>query len=94
MSSPALHLAAFEGGNALSDFRAQALLTRLQAVEPAITGVRARHVHWVAAHKPLDRAAHDKLSGLLAYGEPAASGADGTLVVVMPRNHKHWQFYW
>ncbi len=85
MSSPALHLAAFEGGNALSEFRAQALLTRLQAVEPAITGVRARHVHWVAADQPLDRAAHDKLSGLLAYGEPAAAGADGTLVVVMPR---------
>jgi len=33
----------FEGGNALSAFRAQALLPRLQAVSPRITGVFARH---------------------------------------------------
>jgi phosphoribosylformylglycinamidine synthase len=37
----------FEGGNALSAFRAQALLPQLQAVCDRITGVAARHVHWV-----------------------------------------------
>ena len=36
-----------EGGNALSAFRAQALLPQLQAVCERITGVVARHVHWV-----------------------------------------------
>ena len=38
----------FEGGNALSDFRARALLPRLQAVNARITGVAARFVHVVA----------------------------------------------
>ena len=48
MSSPTQkHLLHFEGGNALSAFRAQALLPKLQSVSPRITGVAARHVHWV-----------------------------------------------
>ncbi len=86
MSSPVLHLAAFEGGRALSDFRAQALLARLQSVEPGITAVHARFVHWVAADQPWDRATHDRLGGLLAYGEPAnGDDADGDRIVVMPR---------
>ena len=86
MSSPVLHLAAFEGGRALSDFRAQALLARLQSVEPGITAVHERFVHWVAADQPWDRATHDRLGGLLAYGEPAnGDDADGDRIVVMPR---------
>jgi phosphoribosylformylglycinamidine synthase len=75
----------FEGGNALSDFRAQALLPRLQAACPRVTAVAARHVHWVALDTPLDPSAHDRLAALLAYGEPYGGPADGTLVVVMPR---------
>ena len=48
MSSPTQkHLLHFEGGNALSAFRAQALLPKLQSVSSRITGVAARHVHWV-----------------------------------------------
>ena len=38
------HLTAFEGGNALSAFRAQALLGQLQQVNERITGVSARAV--------------------------------------------------
>ncbi len=73
----------FEGGNALSDFRARALLPRLQAVSPRITGVAARHVHLVAPEAtPPDL---DKLGGLLRYGDPYAGPADGELIVVMPR---------
>ena len=47
MSPTQKHLLHFEGGNALSAFRAQALLPKLQSVSSRITGVAARHVHWV-----------------------------------------------
>ena len=79
------HLTHFEGGNALSAFRAQALLPRLQAVQGRITGVAARHVHWVCSDAPLAREDHDKLAGLLRYGDPYAGPTDGTLIVVAPR---------
>lgn len=88
MTSPSAPttLICFEGGNALSAFRAQALLPRLQAIAPRIVGVHARHVHWAACDAALDAATRDKLEALLRYGD-AYSGpaADGTLVVVMPR---------
>ena len=32
----------FEGGSALSDFRARQLLPKLQAIEPRIEGISAR----------------------------------------------------
>ncbi|MEY8879425.1 MAG: phosphoribosylformylglycinamidine synthase [Leptothrix sp. (in: b-proteobacteria)] len=80
------HLTPFEGGNALSTFRVQALLPRLQAVNPRIVGISARHVHWVWSDSALDAATHDTLARLLTYGDPAeASAADGSLIVVMPR---------
>ena len=85
MTASAKHLLHFEGGNALSAFRAQALLPRLQAAAPRIVGVHARHVHWVWSEQTLDRAAQDKLAALLNYGDPYAGPADGELVVVMPR---------
>jgi phosphoribosylformylglycinamidine synthase len=81
---PVMH---FEGGNALSAFRAQALLPRLQAVCPRITGVVARHVHWVLGD-PGAALDADKLAGLLRYGDAYAGGKDdaqAALVVVMPR---------
>jgi phosphoribosylformylglycinamidine synthase len=74
----------FEGGNALSAFRAQALLARLQGACPRITGVTARFVHWALSDAALEASAHDKLTALLRYGDPAQPG-DGELVVVMPR---------
>ena len=39
------HIHFFDGGNALSDFRIRQLLPRLQAVQPAVQGITARHVH-------------------------------------------------
>ncbi len=79
------HLTHFEGGNALSAFRAQALLPRLQAVNKAITGVRARHVHWVWSGQALQAAEHEKLAALLNYGDAFEGGAEGPLLVVAPR---------
>ena len=59
---PLIHLV---GGNALSGFRAAALLARLQASNPRIAGLSARHVHWVASVAALSPAESDKLAGLL-----------------------------
>jgi phosphoribosylformylglycinamidine synthase len=79
------HLLHFEGGNALSEFRAQALLPRLQAVSGHVAGVTARHVHWVWSHAALDSSLRDKLAALLTYGDPAPAAGQGPVVVVMPR---------
>lgn len=85
MSSQPKHLQHFDGGNALSAFRAQALLARLQAVDARISGVAARHVHWVWTDAPLAAGEADKLKALLTYGEPYGGPADGAAIVVMPR---------
>jgi len=85
MPSSTKHLTHFEGGNALSTFRAQALLASLQAASPRITGVAARYVHWVWSDAAPDRAAIDKLQALLTYGDPYAGPGDGAAIVVMPR---------
>ncbi|WP_271009662.1 phosphoribosylformylglycinamidine synthase [Paucibacter sp. B51] len=79
------HLLSFEGGNALSAFRAQALLPQLQAINERINGVQARHVHWVWADAALDADAGAKLAALLNYGDAYVGGEDGHLVVVAPR---------
>ncbi|MFN3861162.1 MAG: phosphoribosylformylglycinamidine synthase [Roseateles sp.] len=75
----------FEGGNALSDFRAQALLAALQQVSDRITGISARAMHWVWTDAPLDAATRERFAALLTYGEPAAADAQGDLIVVTPR---------
>ncbi|MDZ7858584.1 phosphoribosylformylglycinamidine synthase [Sphaerotilus sp.] len=85
MSSSSKHLQHFEGGNALSAFRAQALLPRLQAVSARIVDVTARHVHWVWSDAALDRENLDKLSALLTYGDAYTAKPEGALIVVMPR---------
>ena len=85
MTATALHLMHFEGGDALSPFRAQALLARLQAACPRITGVVARHVHWAAFDSSPDRAVVDKLQALLRYGDAFKGAAAGDCIVVMPR---------
>jgi phosphoribosylformylglycinamidine synthase len=89
MSPTQKHLLHFEGGNALSAFRAQALLPKLQSVSPRITGVAARHVHWVWTDTEVQPDATRKLASLLRYGDgyegATADAADTALVVVMPR---------
>ncbi len=75
------------GGNALSDFRARALLTRLHAVAPGVREVHARYVHWVASDTELDEATLATVTTLLTYGEPYAGppASAGVRVVVTPR---------
>jgi phosphoribosylformylglycinamidine synthase len=85
MTATPLHLMHFEGGAALSAFRAQALLARLQAACPRITGVAARHVHWAGFDAAPAGAEVDKLAALLSYGDAYTGPAAGERVVVMPR---------
>ena len=87
-SSHDLVLTTVPGGNALSPFRAAALLTRLRRLVPGLTAVSARHVHWVASERPLDEATTATVERLLTYGPPDAGEAQGAhvaVVVVAPR---------
>ena len=88
-----LHLTTFEGDahgiNALSDFRVQQLLTRLQAMSDKIVGISARFVHLVATEAPPSEALQSKLATLLGYGEPcplpAENSSDSVFFIVSPR---------
>lgn len=80
-----LHLTQFEGGNALSSFRAQQLLTDLVAIHPKITGVSARFVHLVATEGAPAPALQERLSALLTYGDPYTGTAEGVAFIVTPR---------
>lgn len=88
-----LHLTTFEGEpqgiNALSDFRVQQLLPRLQAIHDKIVGISARFVHLVATEAPPDETLKARLSALLSYGDPGTPGSgkaeEELLVIVSPR---------
>ena len=86
MTPPAKNLICLDGGNALSDFRARALLARLRSINPHIAALGARHVHWVWSDAALADADSGRLRELLRYGDAAPAAADeGALVVVAPR---------
>ena len=52
----------FEGGSALSEFRARQLLPKLQAVDPRIEGIAARFVHLVVTDGALDAAGRERFA--------------------------------
>ena len=85
MPTETLHLARFDGGNALPGSRAAALLSALRSAVTRIAAVRARHVHWVWSDQPLQRADSDRLEALLRYGDAAEGGAADASLVVGPR---------
>ena len=85
-----LHITQFEGASALGSFRAQQLLSRLQAIHDKVSSVAARFVHLVTTDQVPATALKNQLDALLTYGEPYAgpghAGAvDGPLIVVTPR---------
>ncbi len=73
------------GSNALSAFRTQRLLSQLQAVDAAITGVTGRYIHFIDAVGAVSDDDHARLQGLLTYGEPFDGVAEGDEFVVIPR---------
>jgi len=82
-----MNLHFFDGGNALSDFRARQLLPRLQAIHPAIETLRARYVHLAGFDEAPGSETLARLGALLTYGEPFADAgaAPDARVVVAPR---------
>ncbi|PAT37189.1 phosphoribosylformylglycinamidine synthase [Vandammella animalimorsus] len=83
-----LFVTEFEGGRALSPFRAAKLLPALQAIHPKIQAIDARFLHLVATEQPMGDALAQQLARLLDYGEPfapAQAGAGDALVLVTPR---------
>jgi phosphoribosylformylglycinamidine synthase len=73
------------GSNALSAFRTQRLLSQLQAVEPAITGVTGRFLHFIDSAVAPSQDETGRLNALLTYGEPFTVSSDGDEFVVIPR---------
>ena len=75
--------------SALSDFRAQQLLPRLQEVDSKIISISARFVHLVATGHPLKPEEKTRLAALLSYGEPcrASNGKklEEAVFIVSPR---------
>ncbi len=67
-----------EGGNALSPFRAQQLLPRLQALNPHIVGLSGQFLHLVSIEEPIEGDAKEVLSQLLTYGDPYLVPSQGT----------------
>ena len=88
-----LHLTTFEGEphgiSALSDFRVQQLLPRLQAIHDKIVGLNARFVHLVATEAAATESLKNRLAALLAYGDPCpqpiGNATDTLLFIVSPR---------
>ncbi len=86
-----LHLRFFDGGNAVSDFKVQQLLPRLQVVSDKITGLSARFVHLASFDAAPDAATVERLGQLMSYGEPvteafvAAEKAGAPALYVLPR---------
>jgi phosphoribosylformylglycinamidine synthase len=75
------------GTSALSDFRIKRLLNELQTIEPTITGVSARFIHFIDIDDDLDHSQTIILSQLLAYGAllPASNNSTESVMVV-PRS--------
>ena len=73
------------GSNALSAFRAKRLLSALQEIDPAITEVAARYLHFIDGGDALSKEELSRLSTLLTYGDPFAGPEKGEEYVVVPR---------
>ena len=80
-----LHITEFEGGQALSAFRIQQLLPRLQAAHDRIQGLSARFVHLALWPQAPSTDEVQRLQALLAYGEPAGAPEAGERLLVTPR---------
>jgi phosphoribosylformylglycinamidine synthase len=73
------------GSSALSAFRVQRLLAQLKAIDPAITGITGRFVHFIDSSVALSDDDRERLAALLTYGEPFEGSPEGEQFVVIPR---------
>ncbi|MFM7658913.1 MAG: phosphoribosylformylglycinamidine synthase, partial [Burkholderiaceae bacterium] len=73
------------GSNALSAFRVQRLLTQLKEIEPAISAVSGRFLHFVDSAIAFTEQDTQQLSAMLTYGEPFEGQIEGEQFIVLPR---------
>jgi phosphoribosylformylglycinamidine synthase len=74
------------GPPALSAFRIAKLLDRLGALEPAVSGLSARFMHFAELAQPLSAPEREVLAELLTYGPRLEAPPDaGECVLVVPR---------
>ncbi len=74
------------GGNALSDFRVNKLLSALQSCVPAISSVESSYVHFAETGDELDQKETSQLSALLNYGAETVITPDNSFrLIVIPR---------
>lgn len=82
------------GTSALSDFREKKLLAELQVVEPNITTISVRFIHFVDVENDLNGSQTGILSQLLAYGSLQSTGVQNLdpliqnleILLVVPRS--------
>ena len=75
------------GAPALSAFRIAKLSSRLQALDPRVTSLESRFVHFADLERPLAPAEREVLERLLTYGPRIESSAEhgGESILVVPR---------
>ena len=73
------------GANALSAFRVQRLLAQLKVIDPAVTGISGRFLHFVDSTAQLTEHDVQQLTAMLTYGEPFEGQIDGEQFIVLPR---------
>jgi phosphoribosylformylglycinamidine synthase len=75
------------GAPALSAFRIAKLLTRLQELEPRVTALESRFIHFADLERSLAAAEQEVLERLLTYGPRVDSSPEqiGELLLVVPR---------
>jgi len=75
------------GTSALSDFRVKKLLAELQVVEPNITAISARFIHFADVENDLNDSQTVIISQLLAYGSlQSSTDNQGEILLVVPRS--------
>jgi phosphoribosylformylglycinamidine synthase len=75
------------GAPALSAFRIAKLLSRLQALEPRVTALASRYIHFADIERPLVPAEREVLERLLTYGPRSEEAAElgGESLLIVPR---------
>ncbi|WP_225721761.1 phosphoribosylformylglycinamidine synthase [Candidatus Vallotiella sp. (ex Adelges kitamiensis)] len=79
------YFSCFPGAAALSKFRKNRLLKILKTVEPTVTDLCARYIHFIYAHTVLSDTDRLHLTALLKYGEPSTANRRGENFLVIPR---------
>jgi len=73
------------GTSALSTFRIKKLLQDIQTLEPTITAIAAKYIHFVDTQSSLNSEQSEILNKILVYGSEQAETLQGTQCWVTPR---------